>query len=165
MQKQGESQDLLTQNNREQIRGHPEPSLYCDAGVLWESDVSSVRITKSISAARWFGHQKTPLLSKPLISPAPIDISLTGWSPGVFLLLAQAIRADVCFMSVPALTSVVPTVSNSSLGSCCFLLLLLHGSCRSDSLLITKGTHGQISAPPKIGTPSYTFSLPKIIKL
>lgn len=49
--------------------------------------------------------------------------------------------------------------------SCCFLLLLLHGSYLGESFLISKRTHSQSSTPPKIGTHSYIFSPAKIIKL
>lgn len=89
-----------------------------------------------------------------------------GWLPGVFPAdgtgheswHALTISPFICWLLQGAAAAWwVP-------GSCCFLLLLLHGSYRSESFLISKGTHSQISTPPKIGTHSYFSSPAKIIK-
>lgn len=108
-----------------------------------------------------------PCFLKPLVAPAPTEISLIGWSPGVFPPACTGRQSRRAFWPFLICWLLLPAAAGAcwAPGSCCFLLLLLHGSYHSESLLITKGTHGQISAPPKIGAHSYIFSPPKIIKL
>lgn len=164
---------FLTQNNwdqikiTERIKGRSEWKICCDSGVSWEAAASSARATTGIAASEHYPSEDIPCFLKPLITPAPTKIYLMSWLPGVFPAdctgheswWALAIAPFICRLLQGAVAACwVP-------GSCCFLLLLLHGSYPSESFLISKGTHSQISAPPKIGARSYIFSPTKIIKL
>lgn len=141
----------------------------CDTSVSWRPLQALQGSWKASQQPGGLAIRRHPLLSK------TTRCSCTHWNLFNWLVTrcfsSRLHRPPelTCFLTITSLTCwlLLPAAGACwAPGSCCFLLLLLlHGSYRSESLLITKGTHSQISAPPKIGAHSYIFSPPKIIKL